>query len=264
MMDRRPIGIFDSGVGGLTVLKEIRKTLPNEDYIYFGDNSRAPYGSRDSKEISNFCLEIGRFLEGMDIKLLIIACNTATVVCLEELEEKISVPTIGVIASGTKEALELTKTNKIGILSTPLTAKVNAYKNEAQRIDETVEVYQIGCEPLCQMIESGWEDNKENQELIRSYVDKFPMETDVVVFGCTHYPIIEKYFIRELKGKKIVDPAKETALEVENLLRELGLLNKRELKGKVSFYTSGNRAKFKQLAENILGRKIGIVKQALN
>ncbi len=264
MIDRRPIGIFDSGVGGLTVLKEIEKILPHENLIYFGDNLRAPYGSRDPQEISKFCLDIGKFLEGLDIKLLVIACNTATVVCLEELQSKISVPTIGVIASGTREALEITKTNKIGILSTPLTAKVNAYKNEAQRIDDKVEVYQIGCEPLVPMIESGWEDTRKNQELIRSYVDRLPTEIDVVVFGCTHYPIIEEYFIRELKGKKIVDPAKETALEVKKLLKKLKLLNRRDSKGKVSFYTSGNLDKFKYLAEKILDRSLDKIKPALN
>lgn len=264
MVDKRAIGIFDSGVGGLTVLKEIEKILPHEDLIYFGDNLRAPYGSRDPEEISKFCLNIGKFLESLDIKLLVIACNTATVVCLKELQEKISVPTIGVIAYGTREALELTKTNKIGILSTPLTAKVDAYKNEAQRINDKVEVYQIGCEPLVPMIESGWEDTEKNQELIRSYVDLLPTEIDVVVFGCTHYPIIEEYFIRELKGKKIVDPAKETALEVEELLKKLKLLNKRDSKGNVSFYTSGNINKFKKVAEKLLGRPIEQIKQALN
>jgi len=208
MIDKRAIGIFDSGVGGLTVLKEIEKVLPSENLIYFGDNLRAPYGSRDPEEISKFCLNIAKFLESLDIKFLVIACNTATVVCLKELQEKISVPIIGVIAYGTREALELTKVKKIGVLSTPLTANVDAYKNEAKKINSEVEVYQIGCGPLVPMIEFGWEDTEGNQELIKSYIKKLPTEIDVVIFGCTHYPIIEEYFMKELKGKKIVNPAK--------------------------------------------------------
>jgi len=264
MIDRRPIGIFDSGVGGLTVLKEIEKILPHEDLIYFGDNLRAPYGSRNPKEISKFSLKIGEFLESLDIKLLVIACNTVTVVCLKELQEKISVPVIGVINPGTREALKVTKNNKVGVLSTPLTAKLNAYRDEIKKINKSIEVHQVGCKQLVPMIESGWEDTEENQELIRSYVEKLPTEIDVIVFGCTHYSIIEEYFIRELKGKKIVNPAKETALEIKKLLKNEKLLNKRDLKGKIYFYTSGSINKFKKIAEKILDRSLDMVKSALN
>lgn len=264
MKNNRAIGIFDSGVGGLTVLKEIEKRLPHEDLIYFGDNLRAPYGSRSTEEVLEFSLEIGRFLQKKGAKMLIVACNTATAVSLGELKNKLDIPVIGVISPGAMEASKLTINNKIGVFSTPVTAKMNAYKNEIAKIDKEIEVYQIGCKPLCKMIESEWEDTRENQELIRFYVEKLPMEIDVVVFGCTHYPIIKEYFIRELKGKKIVDPAKETTLEVEKLLQKLKLLNKRDSKGKVSFYTSGNVNKFRKIAEKILERQLEIVKSALN
>lgn len=264
MINRRPIGIFDSGVGGLTVLKEIEKILPHENLIYFGDNLRAPYGSKSAEEILKFTSNIGDFFREKNAKMLIIACNTATAVALEVLKDKLNIPVIGVIAPGAISAINLTKNNKIGVFSTPVTAKMNAYKNEIEKINKDIEVFQIGCKPLCKMIESEWEDTKANQELIKYYVDKLDKTVDVVVFGCTHYPIIKEYFYRELKGKKIVDPAKETALEVKELLKKLKLLNKRDSKGKVSFYTSGNINKFKQLAEKILDRSLDRIKSALN
>lgn len=264
MIGRRPIGIFDSGVGGLTVLKKIEKILPHEDLIYFGDNLRAPYGSRSTEEVLEFSLKIGRFLQGKGAKLLIVACNTATAVSLEELKNKLDIPVIGVIAPGAMEAVKLTTNNKIGVFSTPVTAKMNAYKNEIEKIDKNIEVYQIGCKPLCKMIESEWKDTQKNQDVIRYYVNKLEKTVDVAVFGCTHYPIIKEYFLRELKGKKLIDPANETALEVKQLLKKLELLNKRDSKGKVSFYTSGNIYKFKDLAERILGRSLDRIKSALN
>jgi glutamate racemase len=264
MIEKRPVGIFDSGVGGLTVLKEIEKILPSEDLIYFGDSLRAPYGSRDSKEVAEFCLRIGKFLEEIGSKLLVIACNTATIAALKELQEKLSIPVIGVINPGAREALKVTKNNKVGVLLTPLTAKLNAYRDEIKKINESVEVHQVGCKPIVQMIESGWEDTPENCAIIKYYVDKLPKDADVVVFGCTHFPIIKEHFMKELKGKVIVDPAKETALEVKKILKELDLLNKGEKNGKVYFYTSGSIIKFKKLAEKILGRPIETIKQALN
>jgi len=264
MIDRRAIGIFDSGVGGLTVLKEVEKVLPREELIYFGDNLRAPYGSKSTEEILEFTLNIGDFFIEKNVKMLIIACNTATAVALEALKDRLNIPVIGVIAPGSISAINLTKKNKIGVFSTPVTAKMNAYKNEIEKINKDIEVYQIGCKPLCKMIESEWEDTKENQDIIKYYVEKLPTEIDVVVFGCTHYPIIKEYFYRELKGKQFVNPAKETALEAEKLLKKLKLLNKRESKGPVSFYTSGNVNKFKKIAEKILGKPIKKIKQALN
>ncbi|MCS5422340.1 MULTISPECIES: glutamate racemase [Psychrilyobacter] len=264
MIDRRPIGIFDSGVGGLTVLKEIEKILPHENLIYFGDNLRAPYGSKSTEEILKFTLNISDFFIEKNVKMLIIACNTATAVALEVLKGRLNIPVIGVIAPGAISAINLTKKNKIGVFSTPVTAKMNAYKNEIEKINKDIEVYQIGCKPLCKMIESEWEDTEENQDIIKYYVEKLPTEIDVVVFGCTHYPIIKEYFYRELEGKQFVNPAKETALEVKKLLKKLKLLNKRDSKGKVSFYTSGSINKFKQLAEKILDRSLEKIKRALN
>lgn len=270
MENKRPIGIFDSGVGGLTVLKEIEKLLPKENLIYFGDNNRAPYGSRTTEEILQFSYEIGMFLKEKGIKLLIIACNTATAVALEDLNKKLGIPVIGVIEPGASEAIKYCKNNKIGVFSTPLTAKIDAYKNEVKKINNNIDVYQIGCKPLCKMIESEWEDTKENQEIIKYYVDMLDKEVEVVIFGCTHYPIIKEYFMRELKGKKLINPAMETALKVKKVLGEKGLLNQnldkiknKELDKTVSFYTSGEIDRFKKLAESILERKVGKINNIL-
>jgi glutamate racemase len=263
MIDKRPIGVFDSGVGGLTVLKELMRQLPQENLIYFGDNKRAPYGNRETGEVLEFCGHIAEFLKGLDIKLLVIACNTATVVCLENLQSTLDIPVIGVIIPGTKEALQLTKVKKIGVFSTPLTARSNTYKKEALKIDKDVEVYQVGCEPFCRMIESDWEDTVENQKIMKHYVDKMPEDIDVVVFGCTHYPIIKELFKRELIGKKWVNPARDTALEVKDKLLALNIANVEDTQGTISFYTSGNIEEFKKLSEKILGEPITEIKSAL-
>jgi glutamate racemase len=263
MIDERPIGIFDSGVGGLTVLKEMMKKLPEENLIYFGDNKRAPYGNRETEEVLKFCGDIASFLKELDIKLLVIACNTATVVCLETLQKTLDIPVLGVIIPGTKEAVELTKVKKIGVFATPLTAKSDTYKKEANKIDENVEVYQVGCEPFCRMIESDWEDTLENQKIMKYYVDKMPSDIDVVVFGCTHYPIIKELFQRELKGKKWVNPARETAQEVKKKLIELKIENRKNIKREISFYTSGDIEEFRRLSEKILGESIIKIENAL-
>jgi glutamate racemase len=264
MIDKRPIGVFDSGVGGLTVLKELINLLPNENYIYFGDNKRAPYGNRDSVEVLRFCKEIANFLKKLDIKLLVIACNTATVVCLEKLEKLLDIPVIGVIKPGIQEALEMTSNKKVGVFATPLTAISNTYKNQGLKIDKEAQIYQVGCEPFCRMIESDWEDTPENQEIMRHYIDKMPKEIDVVVFGCTHYPIIKELFQRELKGKKWVNPGKGTAIEVERVLSKGKTLNKSNNLGEVIFYTSGSVEEFQKIAEKILDKKIKKIHLGLN
>ncbi len=264
MKKEKPIGLFDSGVGGLTVLKEIKKNLPKENIIYFGDNLRAPYGSRDSKEILEFCLNIGKFLQEKEVKMLVIACNTATVVSLDKLKESLDIPVVGVIYPGALEAVRESHVKRIGVFSTPITAKMNAYKNEIIRVDSKAEVYQVGCESLCEIIESGWKDTKENRDILKYYVNKLEKSVDVVVFGCTHYPIIKEYFQRELEGKKIIDPAKETAIEVKKKLSKNDILNESDKEAKIYFYTSGDIEKFKKLGESILGEKIEIVRKALS
>ena len=263
MKNKRPIGIFDSGVGGLTVLKELKKHLPQENLIYFGDNKRAPYGNRKPEEVLGYCKNIAKMFLEKNIKLLVIACNTATVVCLKELERILDIPVVGVIRPGTNEALKLTKNKKIGVFATPLTASSNTYREEVQKIDENVEVYQVGCEPFCRMIESDWEDTEENRKIMKFYTEKMNKDIDVVVFGCTHYPIIKEYFKRELKGKKWVNPAKNTALEVKNRMKKLNILNNENKDGKILFYTSGNVEEFRRLAEKILKEKNLVIKNAL-
>ncbi|MCK5780672.1 MAG: glutamate racemase [Psychrilyobacter sp.] len=263
MKERRAIGIFDSGIGGLTILKEIEKKLPNEDIIYFGDNKRAPYGDRETEEVLNFCFEIVEFLKTEKVKLIVVACNTATAICVEALEKEIKIPIVGVIMPGAKGAIKKTLTKKIGILSTPLTAKTNAYKKEIKKIDKSIEVFEVGCGPLCQMIESHWQDTQENQKLLKKYIDRLPEKVDTVVLGCTHYPIIKKNFEAQLSGRKTVDPARETAKDVILKLKLNKIENLLTVDRKVSFYTSGIVEEFDKLAKGILGRKIKSIKKEL-
>lgn len=254
------IGVFDSGLGGVTVLKRLLKDLPYEEYIYYGDSGNAPYGSGKTKEeIQNLCTKIMNFLIENNCKVIVIACNTATVAALEYLKEKYSIPIIGIIDSGAKIAIQNSSLKKVAVFSTEFTANSNAYKNTIQKYDKDFEVIQIACVEFCPMIEKGWETFDNNQELLEKYINKIPSDVDVLVLGCTHYPIIEDY-IKKKFNKIILDPAVELSFELKKLLKDLSILNDNKTKKEPVFFTTGELDKFKTTAEKFLGEEIEIYK----
>jgi len=211
------IGIFDSGVGGLTVLKEIQNVVPSSHIIYYGDNGNAPYGDKIEVEIKELCLKIGDFLYENEVDVIVIACNTATAASIKAMKNKFPIPVIGVIEPGIRAALEVTQNKNIGVILTPASAKMGAYKNVFDVIaPKTYSLTEKGCKLICPMIENGWEDyygNYLTDEIIKLYIEQISSEIDTLILGCTHYPIVEKNIAKYFK-KKIVNPANETANEL--------------------------------------------------
>lgn len=253
------IGIFDSGVGGLTVLKKIIEKMPDSHLVYYGDSKNAPYGDREEKEIKELCLKIGSFLYSNKVDAIVIACNTATAASINELKEKFPIPIIGTIEPGVKAALKTTKNGNIAVIATPATVKMNAYKNIFDiYASENDSLVQKDCKLFCPMIEKGWKifyDNYLTDEVVRLYLKDIPEETDTLILGCTHYPIIKDNISKYFK-KNIVDPAFETT---EELLRELSKIRPKNLPSKeekLKFIISGDKDVFLNFAEPFLGEKI--------
>ena len=252
------IGVFDSGLGGITVLKRLLKDLPYEEYIYYGDSGNAPYGSGKTKEeIQNLCTKIMDFLIENNCKVVVIACNTATVAALEYLKERYSIPIIGIVDSGAKIAIQNSSLKKVAVFSTEFTANSDAYKNKIQKYDRDFEVTQIACIEFCPMIEKGWETFDNNQEILEKYINRIPNDVDSLVLGCTHYPIIEDY-IKKKFNRVILDPAVGVSLELKKLLEDLDIRNDNKIKKKPVFFTTGELDKFKPTAEKFLGEEIEI------
>jgi glutamate racemase len=250
------IGVFDSGVGGITVLKEINKIFPKDTIIYYGDNKNAPYGERTIENIRELCLNIVEFLVMNRVDAIVIACNTATAAALDTLKERFThIPIIGVIESGSKTASKTTLNNCIGIFATPATVAMEAYPKTLKTINPSISVFQKGCSLLCPMIEAGWNENKESKKIVKEYLSFIPEEVDTLVLGCTHYPIIKNTLAKYFKGQ-IVDPAKETALLLKKELFLYGSEKINNENGSREFYVSGETEKFKKVAESFLGEKI--------
>lgn len=249
------IGIFDSGVGGTTVLKEVVEILPHENILYYGDSANSPYGDRTLQEIQQLSRKIVRFFLQRNCKAVVIACNTATAAALGTLQKEFSIPIIGVISAGAKIAVNITKNNSINILSTPFTALSSAYAKEIGKLSKDIQVFQEGCPLFCPMIENGWETYEDREIILKQHLDNLPSTSDTLILGCTHYPIIRKDIEKYFSGN-IVDPAKETALKLQRVLVKKDLLNEQEEEGKLSFFVSGDKEKFKKVAEQFLNFEI--------
>ncbi|MGL6115695.1 glutamate racemase [Cetobacterium sp. SF1] len=261
------IGIFDSGVGGLTVLKEVEKLFPSSTIIYFADNANSPYGDKTGEEIKELCLKIAHFLYSQKVDAIVIACNTATAAAFQAIKDKFNIPIIGVIEPGVKTALDSTSNGKISVLATPATVNLNAYKKIFEKLaPDNYEISQRGCKLLCPMIEEGWHETYSKyftHELISLYLEGIPADTDTLILGCTHYPLI-KEDISELFHKTIIDPAHETVLELKRALKEITPKHS-FLIPITDFVVSGDINKFRKLAERFLNRKINnIIKINLN
>lgn len=261
------IGIFDSGVGGLSVLKKIKEKIDFANVIYYGDSMNSPYGSKTIKEIQNLSLKIGEFLIDNQVDIIVVACNTATAASLDILKERFtSIPIIGVIQPGAAMAIKQSKNKKIGVLSTPLTAKSGIYEKIIKTLNPKYEVYQKGCDLLCPMIERGWESSDKNTALLKAYIDQLPNDIDTLILGCTHYPLIREE-IEKLVDKKIVDPAEETAMYVLFELNKLALKNgvkkSRKQKINIDYFVTGDIEKFKKVGEKFLREELSNIYQPL-
>lgn len=255
----RTIGVFDSGVGGVSVLKEVIKEFPYDNIIYFGDNLHAPYGDREIEEIRALCLRVSDFLVyKKKVDAIVIACNTATGAAMQIMEERYPVPVVGVVNNGVKEGVRVTKNKNIGVIATPATIKMNIYLKEFNQIDKNLNIFQVKCPLFVGMIEKGWVDNEENNLLIKNYLNELPQNVDTLILGCTHYPLIEKYIKRYFSGK-IVDPAKETAKSLKLIIGE-GVPSEKTF---IKFFVSGDSKKFTEVVQEFLKTSISDVEKII-
>lgn len=265
MRNTAPIGVFDSGVGGLTVAREIMRHLPNENIVYFGDTARVPYGSKSKDNIIRYSRQIINFLKTKQVKAIVIACNTASALALEVVREEIDIPIIGVVEPGARAALEITQTKKIGVIGTEATIRSAMYEKIIQEADKEAKVIGKACPLFVPLVEEGFAKHKVTEEIIDFYLDSF-LKTDIdsLILGCTHYPLLRSK-IKQYVGEQItlVNPAYETAMDLKKILETCGMENtgKEQVQVSYEFYVSDAADKFKQFANSILPYDIETTKQ---
>ena len=259
-MKHRPIGIFDSGLGGLTVLKALRKALPHEHFIYFGDSANVPYGAKSKQTVTKLSLAIARFLEQQGVQLIIVACNTASAQALGTLQKQCKVPVFGVIEPGAKKAARATHNHRIALLGTEGTVRSKAYEVALKKIDKHACVFPKACPLFVPLVEENWSRKHATELIATEYA--LPLQkkdVDTVILGCTHYPVL-KPLLAQIFGKKVtlVDPSDTLAAEIQAFLSSHGSIQ-RNGKGSVRFYASDDPARFKRLAKQILHAPISRV-----
>ena len=248
------IGVFDSGVGGLTVTREIMRQLPNENVVYFGDTARVPYGSKSKNNIIRFSRQIIRFLKTKNVKAIVIACNTASALALETVQQEFDIPIIGVIVPGARAAVRETRNCQIGVLGTEATIKSETYTKESRKLMPDAEVIGKPCPLFVPLVEEGFAKHKITEEVINIYLsDMRKSEIDTLILGCTHYPLLRSRIMAYFGEKvHIVNPAYETAMDLKKILEEQKIANTSGEPAAYDFYVSDAAEKFKKFANSIL------------
>lgn len=261
-----PIGVFDSGVGGLTVVREIMRQLPDEPLVYFGDTARLPYGTKSRETVMRFSGQIVRFLETKNVKAIVIACNTASAWALEYIQGIVEVPVIGVIRAAATVAAKTTRNGRVGIVGTAGTIESGMYEKALLAQDPTLSVYGKACPLLVSLAEEGWLHDSVTEEVIRRYMRDLQYKSiDTLILGCTHYPLLRSLFAKVAGSDvELVDPAYETAAELGGILAEAGLRTGARSEGagtKYEFYVSDAAERFCTFANSILPYDIDEVRQ---
>lgn len=252
-----PIGVFDSGVGGLTVAREIMRQLPKESIIYFGDTARVPYGSKSKETIITYSRQIVQFLLTKKVKAIVIACNTASAYALDTIQKEVTIPVIGVVKPGAKVAAETTKNQKIGVIATEGTINSHIYASYLSKTNPNVQVYGKACPLFVPLVEEGWIDDDITTEIASRYLEELKQkEVDTLVLGCTHYPLLA-HTIQKIMGDKVtlVNPAYETAKRLKQVLGEQQLMKENEEVAH-KFFVSDGADKFKAFANTILSCEV--------
>jgi glutamate racemase len=261
--DPRPIGVFDSGVGGLTVLSEIQRRLPAESTVYLGDNARTPYGPRPAEEVRRFALEAVEWLLAQDVKLLVLACNTATARALEPVRERAPLPVVGVVRPGAVSAAAATRSGRVAVIATAGTVESGAYPAAIAEAQPSTHVAQLACPELVPMVEAGVLDGLRAESVLRAYLEPLLADnpgTDTLLLGCTHYPLLRPT-IEHVVGPavSVVDSAFTTALAVEDLLDALGTRAPSGQSASHRVGTTGDVAAFVAIAERLFGSRLPAV-----
>ncbi len=258
MSNSAPIGVFDSGMGGLTVVREMITQLPNESIIYFGDTARVPYGPKSPDTVLRYSREITSYLKGEGVKALVIACNTATAHALPALRREFDLPIIGVIEPGARGAAAATKTKRVGVIGTAGTIKSRAYEKEIRKLVPDVELTAQACALFVPLVEEGWDDTEPTRAIARNYLAPLvSADIDTLVLGCTHYPLM-KTVIGNVVGRavRLIDSAYETARETGEVLRAKGLDNTTPNGAQYRFIASDAPDTFLSIAQRFLGSPI--------
>ncbi len=254
---RKAIGVFDSGVGGLTVARELFHQLPNEDIIYFGDTARVPYGIKSKETVIKFSIENILFFLKHNVKLICVACNTVSSFALPVIKHHFRVPIVGVISPGVREAVYATQNKRVGVIGTRGTVNSRAYEIEIKQLDPSVKVTAVSCPLFVPFAEEGFLEGDVVLEVARDYLKPLKRAgVDTVILGCTHYPLLKPVIKKAMgNGVCLIDSAKQVAIEVKNILAADSMLNPSG-KGKHKFFVSDNPDWFSGLAEKFLGEKI--------
>jgi glutamate racemase len=249
-----PIGVFDSGLGGLTVVKELHRRLPNEDIIYVGDTARVPYGTKSPATIRRYALQISFFLIQRRVKAIVVACNTASALALRALRT-LPIPVIGVIDPGARAAVMGSSTLRVGVIGTKATVNSHAYKRAIQSYAPKAKVWESACPLFVPLVEEGWTDHKVTRQVARAYLRPVLAKgVDALVLGCTHYPLL-KSTLQRVVGRDValIDSADETARAVQERLRKEGSLNSGGRRGRTQYFVTDNPASFSRLGGRFLG-----------
>jgi glutamate racemase len=256
--DDRPIGVFDSGVGGLTVVKQLMKKLPSENIIYFGDTARIPYGTKSEEIVRRFALEDSFFLLEKNVKMVIVACNTASSVAVNMLQTILDVPVIGVIEPGAEAAVRNSRNRKIGVIGTAATIRSSSYRKKVLQSSNKAQVISQACPLFVSLVEEGWIEDEATILIARRYLQTMiENHVDTLILGCTHYPLL-KNTIQKVLGDnvRLIDSGVETAITVAKILEEKRMLANPDQIAKNKFYLSDMPYKFQEIAERFLERTI--------
>jgi len=258
-----PVGVFDSGVGGLTVVQKMAEILPAERIIYFGDTANVPYGDKPASVLIRLADNIAAFLVDQGVKAVVDACNSTSAVALQYLQEHYDIPLVGVIEAGVRGALESTKNGKVGIIATKATIDSKAHEKAAKRMDPGVQIFGRACSKFVPLVEAGRINCSETVEAARAYLKPLKDQgIDTLILGCTHYPFL-RCVLEEILGEEVqlVDPAENTVLELKSLLK--GQINENGVYdfSDHQYFVSGDPVAFKDVGERLLGQSLGVVKR---
>ena len=263
-MNSKPIGVFDSGIGGLTVVHALSRHLPHENIVYFGDTARVPYGPKSPQMVREYAAQDVDFLISKDVKMVVIACNTVSSVALDVVQKHAKMPVVGVILHGATAAIEATRKKRIGIIGTRATVNSNAYTNALRQLDGEVQAFAQECPLFVPLAEEGWIDHKVTDAVAKEYL--FPLKQekiDTLILGCTHYPILKRAIAAVMDSNvTLIDSGEAAALEVERVLNEKDRRNPSEERLNLQFYVSDIPAKFAEVGERFLGQRMGRVHKA--
>ncbi len=254
----KAIGIFDSGIGGLTVFKALEEALPDEHLVYLGDTARVPYGNKSRETITKYSIENSHFLVQTGVKAIVVACNTASALALDELQKKFSIPMIGVIEPGVKAALAATQSGEVGIVGTESTISSAAYTKAIQKINPDIRTWGVACPLFVPLVEEGWIENEVTELVVQKYLSPFfKTPIDSLILGCTHYPLLKKVISKIIGEKvKLVDSAAETAQAVKRLLKDKKMERTDPADRSITFFVTDSPQRFKEVGKIFLNHSL--------